>query len=76
MKNAYSELRDIMAMLCCMHAEDLEANLEAFLNRWLMIVETVILRRRIVKKIKDLGQTSQVLLSLIKDDGSDLEDVW
>ena len=45
-------------------------------NIWIHTAEALIIERKIVESAKDIKKISQVLLELIKDDGTDGIDEW
>jgi len=51
-------------------------DLQPLTNIWLQTAEALILERRIVERTQDIKRNTQVLLELIKDDGTDGIDDW
>jgi hypothetical protein len=52
------------------------ADLQPLTNIWLQTAEAVILGRKIVERSQDIKRNTQVLLELIRDDGTGAEDDW
>ena len=51
-------------------------DLQPLTNIWLRTAEALILERKIVERTQDIKRNTQVLLELIKDDGTDGIDDW
>lgn len=52
------------------------SDLQPLHNIWLQTAEALILDRGIVERPQDIKRNTQVLLELIRDDGTDLDDDW
>ena len=51
-------------------------DLQHLSNIWCHTAEALILERKIVERAQDIKRTTQVLLELIRDDGTDDLDDW
>lgn len=54
----------------------LMSDIQPLTSVWLQTAEALILERKIVERTQDIKRNTQVLLELIKDDGTDGQDEW